>query len=169
MKNSTPKIKPGWIFLSIMAVIYLVLFMYDQQLFAATMTYLALILSKIIPVLIPVYALIFLTHYFVNPKRIKKHLGKESGLKGTLFSIGAGILSSGPIYAWYPLLTDLRTHGLSDKLMAVFLYSRAVKIPVLIMLVYYFGLSFTITVTILIILFSVINGWLVEAICRRET
>ena len=64
-------------------------------------------------------------------------------------------------------LADLRKLGMSNKLIAIFLYNRAIKIPLLIMLVYYFGLSFTITVTILIILFSVINGWLVEAICRR--
>lgn len=162
MKNTNQKISKGWIFLTAMSVVYLGLFFYNKDLFTKAISYLSAILLKIIPVLLFVYLLIFIINYFINPQKVKKHLGHDSGIRGIIFSILGGILSSGSIYAWYPLLADLRAHGMTNKLTAIFLYNRAIKIPLLIMLVYYFGGTFTFTVTILIIFFSLVNGWLVE-------
>jgi hypothetical protein len=51
-------------------------------------------------------------------------------------------------------------------LAATFLYNRAVKVPLLPLMIYYFGIAFTAVLTAYMILFSVAVGavteWLVE-------
>jgi len=69
---------------------------------------------------------------------------------------------NGSDYMWYPLLTDLREKGMNDAFITTFLYNRAVKIQLLPFLMHYFGLTFTIVVTAYMIIFSVINGILVD-------
>ena len=166
--NPSNKINPNWILLALMISVYLGLSIFNKELVSQAIQLTWEMLLKIIPVLALVYVFIFIINYFVEPKKIKKHLGREAGIKGLALSIIAGILSIGPIYSWYPLLADLHNHGMSNNLIAVFLYNRAIKIPLLIMLIYYFGVTFTITVTTLIIIFSIINGKLVEAVLPSE-
>ena len=103
-------------------------------------------------------------NYIVNPKTIAKYVGEESGIKGWLLSISAGILSHGPIYVWYPLLKDLRNHGMRIGLIAVFIYNRAIKIPLLPLMIYYFGLMFVVVLTIYMIIASVIQGKLIDLV-----
>jgi len=78
-----------------------------------------------------------------------------------------GILSSGPVYVWYPLLADLREEGMRDSLVAAFMYARAIKIPMIPLLVYYFGWNFTLLFTLYLLIFSVLNGLLVERLTER--
>jgi len=52
--------------------------------------------------------------------------------------------------------------GAADSLSATFLYNRAVKIPLLRMMVHYSGWDFTLALSIYMVLFSVINGVVVE-------
>ena len=93
-----------------------------------------------------------------------KWLGKESGIKGWLIAIIGGILSSGPIYMWYPLLSQIKKQGGRDGLIATFLYNRAVKIPLMPLLIYYFGWIYAIVLTFVMIIFSVFQGLIVEKI-----
>ncbi|MEA2074619.1 MAG: hypothetical protein U9O85_02630 [Euryarchaeota archaeon] len=60
-----------------------------------------------------------------------KYAGEGSGIKGWFLAISAGIISHGPIYIWYPLLKELRDRGMRSGLIAAFMYSRAIKIPLL--------------------------------------
>ncbi|MFO7849816.1 MAG: hypothetical protein R6V67_07645 [Spirochaetia bacterium] len=54
--------------------------------------------------------------------------------------MAAGTLSHGPVFAWYPFLSDLQGKGVSNGKIAAFLFARAVKIPLLAAMVFYFGL-----------------------------
>jgi len=53
---------------------------------------------------------------------------------------------------------------MSDTLVATFLYAQALKLPLLPLMVYYFGASFTVVLTVCIILFSVLSGLLMKRI-----
>ena len=77
-------------------------------------------------------------------------------------SVAAGIISTGPIYAWYPLLKDLREKGAGDSSIAIFLYNRAVKPFLLPVMVTYFGWLYVVTLIILTILASVVVGFSVS-------
>ncbi|MBD3360593.1 permease [Candidatus Peregrinibacteria bacterium] len=120
------------------------------------------LIKKILPILLIVFLLIFISNLILDSKRIVKFLGREAGFKGYLFSVIFGIISTGPIYMWYPLLADIKEKGVRDSFIVTFLYNRAVKIPILPMMIYYFGVKFVIVLTIYMIIFSILNGIAVE-------
>jgi uncharacterized membrane protein YraQ (UPF0718 family) len=68
---------------------------------------------------------------FLSPSLVARFLGRSSGVKGIVFSSLAGILSMGPIYAWYPLFKNLRDKGASIFHVANFMGCRSIK-PVLV-------------------------------------
>jgi len=122
------------------------------------------ILRQIWPVLLLVFGLLFAVNLLVSPAAVKRWLGSGSRTRGWLIAVAGGILSSGPIYLWYPLLAELREHGMRTALAATFLYNRAVKPALLPLLVYYFGLGFTVVLTVYMILLSIVQGVLVEGV-----
>jgi len=156
------KISGKWIFLAVVSLAYLFMALFRFAGFLRAVDQFAGILWKILPVFVMVFVLMFLSNLLLDPKKVLKWIGREAGAKGWLVSIVGGILSSGPVYMWYPLLSDLKDKGMKDAFMAVFLYNRAVKIPLLPMMVFYFGLAFTLILTFYMILFSVISGWIVH-------
>ncbi len=152
----------GWIFLGLVSLLYLVLSFTNPPLVHASLQRFISLLVKMIPALVGVFSLIFLINLFFHPRSVKKHLGKESGWRGLLFAMIAGIISTGPIYVWYPLLADLQRKGMRIMLITVFLYNRAVKIPMIPLMIYYFGLKFTVVLTLVMVGASILEGWLVE-------
>ncbi len=122
------------------------------------------LLDTVLPALVLVFVLIFAINLLLDPQRVRKYLGRQSGIKGWLTAIVAGILSTGPAYAWYAVLRDLRQKGMRTSLVAVLLYSRAVKLPLLPLLVHYFGLDYTLVLVLYLIGFSVISGLVMEKI-----
>ncbi len=125
-----------------------------------------MILFKILPILAVVILMTATINFFLQPKQIVKHLGKESGAKGWFAMLLAGVISHGPMYAWYPLIDDLRRHGMRDGLIVVFFYARAIKIPLLPMMIDYFGLLFTLILSCYILLGAIIQGLMLEKLPR---
>ncbi|MCD6496629.1 MAG: hypothetical protein J7K54_05135 [Candidatus Aenigmarchaeota archaeon] len=113
-----------------------------------------------------IFVLIYLLtagfNYFVSPESVKKHLGTSSGAKRWAISIAGGIISTGPIYMWYPFLRELKKGGVGYGFIATFLYNRAVKIPLLPVIIFYFGIKFTAVLTVVMILMSVVQGIIFE-------
>ena len=83
-------------------------------------------------------------------------------IPGIILSASAGIISTGPIYAWYPLLKDLREKGAGESSIAIFLYNRAVKPFLLPVMVGYFGWLYVVILTIIMVIASVIVGFSVS-------
>ena len=103
-------------------------------------------------------------HYYIDSRSLAKHLGEESGLKGWLIALGAGVLSHGPMYAWYPMIRDLREHGAGDGRVAAFFYARAIKVPLLPIMVEYFGFAFTVILSCYILLAAWVQGLIMDRI-----
>jgi uncharacterized membrane protein YraQ (UPF0718 family) len=162
MKRAFQKIGANWLFLFAVAVLYLILGLWDAQIVFAAFAVFLTLLKRMLPVLGVVFALLFLSSLLLNPKAISRYLGRDADIRAWPVTVVAGILSVGSIYLWYPLLGDLKSKGMRDALIAVFLYNRAVKIPLLPMMIYYFGIRIVVILTILMILFSILNGLLVE-------
>ena len=53
-------------------------------------------------------------------------------------------------------------------LLYTFLYSRAVKLPLLPLMIHYFGLAYTLILCLYLIIFAVINGILVEKLVPQK-
>jgi hypothetical protein len=66
------------------------------------------------------------------------------------------------VYPWYAMLGDLKAKGMRTALMSVFLYNRAIKLPLLPLLIHYFGLAYVLVLFAYLILFSLPAGLLLE-------
>lgn len=148
-------------FLSLMILIYVLGFFVNPNFFAIAVTNTVKMLIKILPILVVVFFALWIINYLTKSGKIKQVLLKTKGVKGWIMVIIAGILVSGPPYILYPLLKELKAQGMSNAHLAVFLYNRNLKIPFLPISIYYFGLCYTVILSVLLILFSIINGLLV--------
>jgi len=168
-KSSRKNFYYGFVFLFLVIIIYFSLFFLDSNNIIISLQSSWIIFFNILPILIFVIFLMGISNYFLKPNKVSKYLGKESGLKGWLLSALFGIISHGPIYVWYPLLEDLKKNGMRTGLIAVFLYNRAIKIPLLPIMVFYFGIIFVITLCIYMIIASIIQGKIIEIYEKRNT
>jgi len=154
----------GWYFLLLVILAYIITFFINSKFLVPTIEFFLETILKVIPIILLVFVLMVVTDYFVNHKTLVKYIGKKSGIKGWIISIVAGIISTGPIYMWYPLLNELEEQGVRKGLIAAFLYNRAIKIPLLPMIILYFGLIFTIVLAMVMIFVSVVQGLIIEKI-----
>jgi uncharacterized membrane protein YraQ (UPF0718 family) len=162
------KIEGKWIFFSFVLFLGLALAISNYQLFLRVFFYFLKILGDVAPALAVVFLMMFFANLLVKPEIIVRHLGEEAGFRKWLVAVFGGIISSGPIYLWYPLLADLKEKGMSNSLMAAFLYSRAVKIPLMPLMAYYFGWAFVVVFSFYLVVSSIIAGWLVGEIAGEE-
>jgi len=167
IKKMIEKVEVGEAFLFLVLMGYVILGIFDFALLTDVLTVLIRLVVRIVPILLVVFGVMFLTNLFFENKSVSRFLGKGSGFRGWMIAIAGGIVSSGPIYMWYPLLSDLKEKGMKDSLIATFLYNRAIKIPLLPMMVHYFGGNFTLALSIYMILFSVVNGVVVQRLTQR--
>lgn len=165
-KKTRFKINGPGKFLLLVLIIYFFLFFYSPFFFFGAFKAFWTTFTRVAPLLVLVYGAIFLVNLFVKQEKVKRFLGKEAGIRGWLMAIGGGILISGPPYILYPLLGEFKKQGAQNSLLAVFLYNRNVKIPFIPVMIYYFGVKYTLIVSLLIIIFSLLNGFLIEVLVQ---
>jgi uncharacterized membrane protein YraQ (UPF0718 family) len=151
----------GKYFFPTVVIAYLVSGLFDSGKTADAFEASMQLLLTLLPLFAAIIVLTALLNRFLKPKALAKHLGNKSGVRGWLLALLAGIISHGPMYAWYPMLQELKKQGLGNALITVFLYARAVKLPLLPVMVDYFGLLFTLTLMFYIVLGALVQGKLV--------
>lgn len=117
------------------------------------------IFSRLLLPFFLVFCFMVVLNLFLTPPQFEKIAQNGSGIKQTCFAAIAGILSTGPIFAWYPILKELRNRGAARSLMAVFLVNRAVKPALLPMLITLFGWPFVLLFTLLTVAASFCVGF----------
>lgn len=152
----------GWLFLAVAAIAVACTALADAALAREALTAFQGMLEAVLPVLGLVLILMFLGECCLTPARTQAWLGHGSGLKGWMLALLAGVISTGPVYTWYALLAELRAKGMRTALVAVLLYARAIKLPLLPLMVHYFGLHYTLVLSLLIAAFSILNGVVME-------
>ncbi len=159
------KIGGTTIFIVILVILYACLYASNPSVFSASLNNSLSLLVQLIPLVAAVYAFTF----FINliPVKPVMDLMKKDEHKWVIAIIG-GILSSGPIYMWYPLLSELKAKGLDSKYIIAFLYNRSIKIPLLPLMISYFNLNYVLLLTGLTILFSTINGFVGGIMLRGD-
>ncbi len=162
-KDKLKQLPKSWYFLLIIILIYLIISIFNKEIYLNSLIFFNQLIYKIIPIFLLVFVLMTLSNYFITPNFVTRHL-KDKGLKKWFFVVVGGILSSGPIYMWYPLLADLKKRGLSYGLIACFLYNRAIKIPLLPLAIIYFSWQYIFILTLVMIFMSVIQGILINKI-----
>jgi len=166
-KQDKPFTFRGRYFLLIVLSLYIILFLVNSQSAQGALQKSSIVLLKILPILILVILFTALLNFFIQPKQIAKHLGQDSGARGWLWALASGVISHGPMYAWYPLMEDLRKHGMRDGLLVVFFASRTIKIPLLPIMIDYFGWIFTLVLSFYILVGALVQGWILEILEQR--
>ena len=154
-------------FLILVISIYLIVLIFNFTFFLISLDRFINLAIRILPSILGTFVLIFIFNYVLTDKRIKRYLISESGWKKYFLVVGLGILSAGPIYAWYPFLADLKEQGFKNGLISIFLYNRAIKLPFIPIIIYYFSLKFVILLTVLMIIFSIVNGIIINKLVKN--
>ena len=155
-------------FLIFVIICYVILLLVDSSNALLALQESGKIIKKTAPIFILIIILTALINYFLKPKQIMKHFGKDSGVKGVFYALLGGIFSHGPMYAWYGMLEDMRSSGLKDSLIATFLYARAIKLPLLPFMIDLFGLLFTLVITIYIVIAALMQGKIIDILEKRN-
>lgn len=155
-------------FLFIVLLMYIAAFAYDNTKGIQSLGHFARVMATLIPILLVVIILTALINIFLKPEALARHLGEDSGIKGWMIALSAGVLSHGPMYAWYPMIQDLREKGAKDGLIVAFFYSRAVKLTLLPMLAVYFGMVFAIALTLFTLIAACLRGVIMDKLWKRN-
>jgi uncharacterized membrane protein YraQ (UPF0718 family) len=115
-----------------------------------------------------VFILMLALNFLLKPAHITKFLGREAGIKGILLSVTAGIISAGPIYAWYPMLKAFREKGADSSFIAIFLGNRAVKPFLLPIMILYFGWIYALILTVFTIFGSLVTGYCMTFLVKEN-
>ncbi len=169
-KNSSPKsgLFQGlriWIFPGCIVLIYAAVFPSAPGKIAGALRASLHISGQMAVPLAIAFGIIVLLNLLINPAMISRFLGRKAGIKGLVLSTGAGILSMGPIYAWYPFVKTLREKGVSNFHTANFLSNRAVKPAMVPVMVAYFGWRFTLVFMIL----GIFSAWMTALAVKKIT
>ena len=160
--------KGTWLFPATVLVLYGMLYLVAPGKSALALESCAKVgLSLVVPLAF-VIVVMFLLNLLIRPSHVSGLLGQRAGAKAFVLSLVAGIISAGPIYAWYPLLKDLKEQGAADGPIAVFLYNRAVKPFLLPVMIGYFGWRYVLVLTFLMILGSILLGYGMQVLARNH-
>ncbi|MBN1848902.1 MAG: hypothetical protein JW932_09990 [Deltaproteobacteria bacterium] len=160
------RIKGSWLFLGIMLALYTIVFFFSRQKFLEAMSIdCKIILQMVIPLFIA-FLIMLIINLYVGPKKIISLMGEKIGIRGVLLSSLAGIISMGPIYAWYPMLKGLREKGVHFFYLSNFLGNRAIKPFLLPVMISFFGWTYTIIFNGLVWISSIIVSLILSRFCR---
>jgi uncharacterized membrane protein YraQ (UPF0718 family) len=158
----------GWLFLLLVLALYGVIAVIDAETADRALDFFVKAMHQVLPVLAVVFLLLLTADLLFKPDWVKRNLGREAGSKAWLLAAVGGVLATGPIYAWYVLIQELREKGMRASLAAVFLYSRAIKLPLLPLMIHYFGLAYTLVLCLYLFGFSILNGILMVKLVDRK-
>ena len=162
------KLEAQWYVLLVALLAYTALYFASRELFGSASHFFWKAFKDILPIMVVVFGLIFVSNIFMKAEIIAKYLGKSSKLKGWSVAILGGIASSGPIYMWFPLLADLKEKGAKNSFIVAFLYTRSIKIPLMPLMLHYFTWPFVVVLTVYTIIFSIVNGLVFEKIMNSR-
>jgi uncharacterized membrane protein YraQ (UPF0718 family) len=170
MKNASAKKEKysGTIFLPLVVLLYIASALYNSDKTLHALNVSMHVFLKLLPIILSVIILLGLFNYFFNAKKFSQKLRKDSGIKAWLLTLAGGIISNGPVYVWYPLLTDLRSNGVRDGLIVAFIYSRSIKVPMLPVMIDYFGWKFTVILSVYILIAAVLQGVIMDFFKTEE-
>ncbi len=155
------KINKATKFILLVFCLYLIIGIFNKNLTLKALSNTGQMLIKISPIFILIFIVMLIINVFLKIEKIKQHLGDDSNWKTWIYTIIAGVLISGPPYILFPMLKNLKDGGMKNSLIAIFLYNRNVKIPFIPVMIFYFGLPFTVIISIYIVIFSIFNGLLI--------
>jgi uncharacterized membrane protein YraQ (UPF0718 family) len=115
------------------------------------------------------FILVGLFDVWFPKEKVEKHIGKESGIKGTIWCILLAMLQAGPLYGAFPVAYLLWKKGCSIK--NIFIYLGAfstLKIPMLTFEIGFLGLKFSLLRTAVTLPVFILIGEIMEIYLRDK-
>jgi len=151
-----------WKFFLLVCFLYVGLFIFSPNFVFTCFDKFLFLFKKIAWSFVLVFFFMYVFNIFINEKLIKKYLQKEVKVKYYFIVALMGVLSTGPIYLWFTHLSRMKDQGMDSGLISLFLYNRAIKLPLIPLMIEYFSLKITIVISLLIFLFSFVNALLIH-------
>jgi uncharacterized membrane protein YraQ (UPF0718 family) len=153
----------------IIVVVFIILAIWYPLIFEKSLDVVKNYSIEILLIMPPVFFLMGLIEIWIPKEKIKKLLGKKSGIKGVTLSFFLGTLPTGPLYVAFPLASSLLNKGARMSNIVIFLGSwAALKIPQLLVEMKFLGFSFTILRFVLTFTSIVIIGSFMEYIFQGK-
>ncbi len=109
------------------------------------------------------FILVGLFDVWVPREKIEKHIGRESGWKGTGLVILLATLQAGPLYGAFPFAFVLWKKGCSIRNVFIYLGAFAtIKIPMITFEIGFLGLKFSLLRTLITLPIFIIIGYIME-------
>jgi uncharacterized membrane protein YraQ (UPF0718 family) len=155
--------------LVLVVLAYLLLLVFDTEKAITSFNNSLYYLKEMLLVMPVVIIFTILISAWIPQKTIINHLGASSGLKGNLLAVLIGMLSTGPIYAAFPIAGIIKHKGGSTQNVVIILSTWAVvKVPMLINEVKFLGFKFMITRWILTIIAIIIFAKITQLIVDNK-
>jgi uncharacterized membrane protein YraQ (UPF0718 family) len=119
--------------------------------------------------IVAVMGLVGLTQVWISREAVARLLGREAGFKALLLSALCGTMLIGPAYLIFPLLMGIHRQGARWAVIVTVLTAYAVKIPMIPLEIEFLGWGFSLTRSVLTILFAIPCGLAVEAIMEARS
>jgi len=153
------------LFLFVVLIVYLITGLFDFNYFLwVTKEVYNIFVKQILLVLVIVFVLMFILNILLQKDKVKNLIKNSNSFTKYFFAVIGWIFSTGPVYMWYPFLKQLKDHWLNYGHIASFIYARAVKIPFLTVMIFYFGLKYTVIFNLVLIFLAVVIGLLISLI-----
>jgi uncharacterized membrane protein YraQ (UPF0718 family) len=111
----------------------------------------------------PMFILIGLIDVWVPRSTIERHIGKESGIKGSVWVIFLTTLQAGPLYSSFPVAYLLWKKGCSPFNVFVYLGAfSSMKLPMLTFEIGFLGWEFSLLRTLLSLPVFIASAWLID-------
>ena len=154
----------GWLFLAAVLSAWLATALLQPENLGPAFTLFKQLLGEVVPVLGLVFALLFLANLFAEKTWIERHLGPGRGTRAWLLALAAGVLAAGPPWPWYALAGQFMQRGVRPGVAATVLFARSLKLPLLPLLVHFFGLAFTLSLSLWLLVLAFLGGWAMQQI-----
>jgi uncharacterized membrane protein YraQ (UPF0718 family) len=119
-------------------------------------------------IIVAVFGLAGLIQVWLDRERVARLLGREGGVRALLLAALCGTLLIGPSYVIFPLLKTVREQGARWAVLGIVLAAWAVKIPMIPLEMEFLGWRFSLSRSILTLLFAFPIGLLLEAVMERR-
>ena len=161
MKNIYLKLKDrlwgNYLFLYSVLILYLIISIFNYEYIkVCIISFLQLFIFQIIPLLFIVYIFIFIFNLIIKNETLAEKISNTSSVVKYIFVILLWIISTWPVYMWYPILKKLHKHWLKYEHIATFIYSRAIKIPFLTIMFFYFWIKYTLLFNLTILVLAIL-------------
>jgi uncharacterized membrane protein YraQ (UPF0718 family) len=167
--DKIPKGFQGFKFLGFVLILYITLFFINKEKTIHSLQYFGKNTLMVIPIFAFVILLTAVINYYFPKERIGKMLQNQSKTKTFGFSLLAGIISHGPVFAWFPLLKNLNDKGLHKGALVTFFYARSIKLTLLPVMIGFFGKIYSLIFIVFIAVSALLQGIIFLAFSKKNT